>query len=384
MSRARVIPFPKDPVASAEQAGLRYVRNGEPGIRRLRSGKGFRYVAPAGGTVTDTATVQRIRSLVIPPAWTDVWICRSADGHLQAVGRDLKGRKQYRYHPSYRQQRDQTKYGRMLAFGKAIPLIRHRVEQDLKLPGLSRNKVLAAVVKLLESTCMRIGNDEYKHQNESYGLTTLQDHHVDVQGSKMHFNFRGKSGQQQSITLEDPRLAKIVKKVEEIPGYELFQYFDEAGNTCDVTSSDVNNYIREIAGDEFTAKDFRTWGGTGWAALIFEEIGPAESQTDIKKRTVEAIKAVSQKLGNRPATCRKYYVHPAILEAYSDGSLFDVLKSCTGSKREEQCVMQVVTASVSKVMERIEPVSSHPKRLSKSILPQTEVPGKRLTLRRSQ
>ena len=203
------------------------------------------------------------------------------------------------------------------------------------MPGLPKNKVLAAIVRLLERTCMRIGNDEYVKQNESFGLTTLQDDHVKVSGSKMRFKFRGKSGQQQDIELEDPRLAKIVKKCRDIPGWELFQYFDEAGEKCRITSTDVNNYIRDIAGEDFTAKDFRTWGGTGWAALVFEELGPAENDTDKKKRIVEAIKSVSSKLGNRPATCKKYYVHPAILEAYEDGSLFEALKTCSGSRREE-------------------------------------------------
>ena len=349
MGRARVIPFPKDPLLSAEVAGLRYVRDHEPGIRRLKSGRGFRYVKEDGSPVKDESTLRRIRSLVIPPAWTDVWICASEDGHLQAVGRDAKGRKQYRYHASYRYQRDQTKYSRMLDFGKALENIRARVEQDLKLPGMPREKVLAAVVKLLETTCMRIGNDEYKHQNDSYGLTTLQDHHVKVEGSRMKFRFRGKSGQQQEIELNDQRLAKIVKRCRDIPGYELFQYYDEAGNVSDVTSSDVNAYIRELAGEDFTAKDFRTWGGTGWAALALEQLGRCETEADTKKRVVEAIKEVSQRLGNRPATCRKYYVHPAVLEAYSDGSLFDSLKHFEGERRQEAVVMQVVQEYVKKL-----------------------------------
>ena len=240
----------------------------------------------------------------------------------------------------------------MLAFGAALPAIRKRIEEDLRLPGLPKNKVLAAIVRLLERTCMRIGNDEYVKQNESYGLTTLQDNHVKFQGSKMRFKFRGKSGQHQDIELEDPRLSKIVKKCRDIPGWELFQYLDESWRTCRITSTDVNNYIREITGEDFTAKDFRTWGGTGWAALVFEELGPAENATDTKKRIVEAIKSVSSKLGNRPATCKKYYVHPAILEAYKDGSLFEALKTCSGSRREETCVMTVVTNYVKKMAEQ--------------------------------
>jgi DNA topoisomerase-1 len=287
---------------------------------------------------------------VIPPAWTDVWICNRPDGHLQAVGRDAKGRKQYRYHPAYRHERDQNKFGRLLAFGKALEAIRARVEEDLKLPGLPRNKVLAAVVKLLETTCIRVGNDEYKEKNDSYGLTTLQDHHVRVAGSKIQFRFRGKSGQEQQIFLDDPRLAKVVRKCRDIPGYELFQYYDDAGNVCDVTSSDVNDYIREITGEDFTAKDFRTWGGTGWAALILDQMGRCETQTEAKKRTVEAIKAVAHRLGNRPATCRKYYVHPAILDAYSDGSLFDSLRKFEGEQRQEACVLEIVSAYVEKAV----------------------------------
>jgi DNA topoisomerase-1 len=365
--RARVIPFPKDPLLSAKAVGLRYVRDHEPGIRRMKAGKGFRYVGLDGKTIRDAETLRRIRSLVIPPAWTDVWICERPDGHIQAVGRDAKGRKQYRYHSAYRYQRDQTKYGRMLAFGQALPRIRERVDENLSLPGLPREKVLAAVVKLLERTCMRVGNGEYKAQNDSYGLTTLQDHHVEVRGSSMKFKFRGKSGQQQEVELDDPRLAKIVRKSRDLPGYELFQYYDEAGNVCDIASSDVNDYIREITGEDFTAKDFRTWGGTGWAALVLEEIGKAETQADVKKNVVEAIKRVSAKLGNRPATCKKYYVHPAILDAYSDGSLFDSLKACTGAHREETCVMQVVGAYAMKLAKDKEAAKDFTGKLRESI-----------------
>lgn len=345
MGRARVIPFPKDPLASAKVAGLRYVRDSEPGIQRLKAGKGFRYVRPDGKAV-DKTTLNRIRSLVIPPAWTNVWICARPDGHLQAVGRDAKGRKQYRYHTSYRYQRDQTKYGRMLSFGKALVQIRKRVEEDLKLAGLPREKVLATVVRLLETTCIRIGNEEYKEQNGSFGLTTLQDRHVQVEGSKIRFRFKGKSGQMQDVELSDPRLAKIVRHCRDIPGYELFQYYDETGAVCDVTSSDVNDYIREATGEDFTAKDFRTWGGTGWAALILEQLGRCETEAETKKSVVEAVRQVAQRLGNRPATCRKYYVHPAVLDAYSDGSLFDALKKAKGDRREEEVVMNVVSSYV--------------------------------------
>jgi DNA topoisomerase-1 len=367
VARAKVIPFLKDPTASAEAAGLRYVRDNEPGIHRLQAGDGFRYQDSNGDEITDEKTLKRIAALVIPPAWTDVWICKSPNGHLQAVGRDAKGRKQYRYHPSYRRQRDQTKFGRMLAFGKALTSIRTQVESDLRMQGLPRRKVLAGVVQLLESTCMRIGNDEYREQNKSYGLTTLHDRHVQVAGSRIRFRFKGKSGQQQDIELNDPRLAKLVKRCRDIPGYELFQYYDDEGNACEVTSSDVNEYIREIAGDDFTAKDFRTWGGTGWAALVLEQLGPSENQADTKKKVVDAVKEVSRRLGNRPATCRKYYVHPAVLEAYSDGSLFDALKKCEGERREEQCVMRLVTQYVDKLARDEEASRDFSKQLRESI-----------------
>jgi DNA topoisomerase I len=333
---------------AAEEAGLEYVSDSIPGISRVRKGDSFGYLDASGKPVTDEKTLSRIRSLVIPPAWTDVWICPSPYGHLQAVGRDAKGRKQYRYHSAYRHRRDETKYGRMLAFGAALPKIRQRIGRDLNLPGLPKNKVLAAILRLLERTCMRIGNEEYAKQNESYGLTTLQDNHVKITGATLRFKFRGKSGQHQDIELDDPRLAKIVKRCRDIPGWELFQYIDENGESCRITSTDVNAYIREITGEDFTAKDFRTWGGTGWAALVFEELGPAETAADVKKQIVEAIKAVSGRLGNRPATCRKYYVHPAIIEAYTDGSLFEALKDCTGARREETCVLKVVTGYVQK------------------------------------
>jgi DNA topoisomerase-1 len=372
VSRATVIPFPtKDPLVAAEQAGLEYTSDTVPGIKRVKHHDSFRYVHPDGKAVTDEPTLKRIRSLVIPPAWTDVWICASPYGHLQAVGRDAKGRKQYRYHPAYRSQRDQTKFGRMLAFGTALPKIRERVDEDLRLPGLSKNKVLATIIRLLDRTCMRIGNDEYAKQNDSFGLTTLHDKHVKIEGGKMRFKFRGKSGQFQDIELEDPRLAKIVKKCRDIPGWELFQYVDDNGESTRITSTDVNNYIREITGEDFTAKDFRTWGGTGWAALVFEELGPADNASDAKKRVVEAIKSVSAKLGNRPATCKKYYVHPAILDAYADGSLFQALGSCSGDRREEACVMTVVTSYVKKLAEQ-QDLSG---KLRKSLRAKGERPG---------
>ncbi len=354
----KIILFPADPLQSAVVAGLRYIREEGPGITRVPTGQGFRYLQPDGKPVADESEIRRINALAIPPAWTNVWICPSPAGHLQAVGRDAKGRKQYRYHSSYRQVRDQTKFGRMLAFGAALPKIRKQVEQDLKLPGLPKKKVLATVVRLLESTCMRIGNDEYARENSSYGLTTLRDKHVDISGSKMRFHFNGKSGQQQDIELNDPRLAKIVKSCRDIPGYELFQYIDEEGGHCRIDSSDVNTYLREITGEDFSAKDFRTWGGTGQAALALEEFGACECEADAKKNVVAAVKAVAAKLGNRPATCRKYYVHPAVIDAYMEGSLLDALKKVSGEGREEVCVITLIEKYVANLTaSKIQPKS---------------------------
>ena len=314
--RAKAV-LPVDPMESARAAGLRYVGDGRPGIRRKRSGKGFSYVGPDGSAVGDKATLERIRSLVIPPAWTDVRICPLANGHLQATGRDAKGRKQHRYHPHYRAIRDQVKFGRMNAFANALPRIRKRVREDLARQGMPREKVLATVVRLLETTLIRVGNDEYAKENDSFGLTTLRDEHVRVSGDKIRFRFRGKSGQQHEVELNGPRLARIVKRCQDLPGEELFQYLDDDGGVHDVTSDDVNTYLREIATDDFSAKDFRTWNGTILAAIALGECEECSDESDIKKNIVATIKQVSERSGNRPATCRKYYVHPAVLESYT-------------------------------------------------------------------
>ena len=300
----------------------------------------------------DRAELERIRSLAIPPAWTDVWICPLETGHIQAIGRDARGRKQYRYHPLYRQVRDATKFGRMIAFAAALPKIRKKVQADLDVSGLPKRKVLATVVRLLETTSIRVGNDEYAKTNGSYGLTTMKDHHVEISGRKMRFRFRGKSGLEHDVELTDRKLAKIVHDCQSIPGKELFHYVDDEGEICRIHSEDVNDYLREISGDEFTAKDFRTWIGTGHAVLALEEIGPCESQTAAKKNVVSAIKTVAAKLGNRPATCRKYYVHPAILDAYSEGTLFEALKRkadsgpAVGLRREEAGVLAIIEDTV--------------------------------------
>ncbi|HEY2016816.1 MAG TPA: DNA topoisomerase IB [Bryobacteraceae bacterium] len=297
-----------------------------PCIRRLRRGKSFRYLRPDGRPVREPRDLQRIRSLVIPPAWKDVWICGSANGHLQAYGWDAKGRKQYRYHPLYRKTRDETKFSRMLAFGAVLAKIRCAVDKDLGLKGLPKNKVIAAVVKLLDLTSVRIGNDEYARENNSFGLTTMRNRHVTIEGTKLLFRFRGKSGQEHAIELTDRRLARILKECQELPGYCLFEYLAEDGCVCRIDSDDVNQYIRELASDDFTAKDFRTWAGTVIMARELAALGPASSETAGKAAIVSAIKQVSRKLGNRPATCRKYYIHPAILDSYLDGSLFPVME----------------------------------------------------------
>jgi DNA topoisomerase-1 len=314
-----------DPVESAKAAGLRYVTDDEPGIRRVRRGKGFSYVDPQGRTVKDPKELARIKALAIPPAWTDLWICPRANGHLQATGRDAKGRKQYRYHADWRSVRDETKFGRMIAFGEALPKIRERVERDLSLRGLQRGKVLAAVVRLLETTLIRVGNKEYVKQNNSFGLTTLRDQHVDVSGSTLRFEFRGKSGQEHSVEMKDRRLARIVQQCRDLPGQKLFQYLDDEGVRQSVSSEDVNAYLRETTGEDFTAKDFRTWGGTVLALSALLEIGICESEKEANKAVVEAVKRVSAELGNRPAICRKFYVHPAVIEAYMEGRLAEAL-----------------------------------------------------------
>jgi DNA topoisomerase-1 len=318
---AEPMPTAPDPVESARAAGLRYMSDEMPGIRRRRSGKGWTYLDPSGKPITDPEERVRINSLAIPPAWTDVWICPRANGHIQATGRDARGRKQYRYHPDWRAVRDETKFGRMIAFALALPAIRERVDRDLSLRGMPREKVLAAVVRLLETTLIRVGNDEYARANDSYGLTTLRADHVDVEGSTIHFRFRGKSGVQHDVGVRDRRLARIVERCQDLPGEELFEYLDEAGEPRRVSSEDVNDYLREITGQDFTAKDFRTWGGTVLALFALRRMGTAGGVTESKKNVVEAVKQVAKALRNRPATCRKFYIHPAVLEAYAAGEL---------------------------------------------------------------
>ncbi len=315
-----------DPIQSAKAAGLRYVCDTTPGIRRVRAGKGFRYVGPDGKPVRDPKTLRRIRALAVPPAWTDVWVCPIANGHLQATGRDARGRKQHRYHAAWRRNRDETKYHRMVAFARALPRLRRRVEKDLALRGLPRRKVLAAIVRLLETTLIRVGNEEYARDNHSYGLTTLQDQHADIEGAHVCFHFRGKSGMEHEIDLTDRRLARIVQQCQDLPGQELFQWVDEEGEVHDVNSADVNDYLREVVGHEFTAKDFRTWAGTVLAARALQEFQTFDSQAQARRNVVRAIEEVARRLGNTRAVCRKCYVHPAVLDAYLDGTLLQTLR----------------------------------------------------------
>jgi DNA topoisomerase-1 len=335
-------------IDSAKTAGLRYVSDASPGVSRRRRGKGFYYISPAGKVVRDSASVRRIRSLGIPPAWEDVWICPNPDGHVQATGRDARGRKQYRYHPRWQKARDGTKYDRMLMFGRLLPKIRKRVAKDLATPGLSRDKILATVVRLLETTLIRVGNEEYARTNESFGLTTMRDRHVKVNGHSLRFEFRGKSGIQHAVALTDRRLARIVKESQDLPGYELFQYIDDQGTRKSIDSADVNAYLQRIAGQEFTAKDFRTWAGTVLAARALQECASFQSMTQAKRNVVSAIEAVAKRLGNTKTVCRKCYVHPEIVNAYIEGTLLQSLRKrvndeltrfCRDLPREELAVL---------------------------------------------
>ena len=304
-------------VDSASAAQLRYMRGDEPGIRRHRSGRGFTYRDDSGVAVRDKATLARIRALVIPPAWTDVWIAPSPNGHLQATGRDKKKRKQYRYHPRWRQVRDETKYERLIPFAAALPRIRQHVEEHLSLAGLPREKVLAMVVRLLETTFIRVGNEEYARNNGSYGLTTLRNRHVRVDGSRIELRFQGKSGQAHGVALTDRRLARLVRQLRDLPGQELFQYLHDGETPQPITSADVNQYVREISGEDFTAKDFRTWAGTLLAARHIAASNGADAN-DAKANAVSAVKDVARHLRNTVAVCRSCYIHPRVLEALSN------------------------------------------------------------------
>jgi DNA topoisomerase-1 len=329
------------------------VSDAAPGIARTRNGAGFVYRTRSGAVVRDKAVVNRIKALAIPPAWREIWICARADGHLQATGRDARGRKQYRYHPRWREVRDETKFGRMAAFAKALPRIRRRVRQDLARPGLPREKVLAAVVHLLEATRMRVGNEEYARENDSYGLTTLRARQVRVNGSTVKFRFRGKSGVWHELALSDRRLAAIVRRMRDLPGYELFQYVDEQGETRSVDAADVNAYLKAIAGEEFTSKDFRTWAGSVLAAEALHEFG--------SKRLPQAIEQVARQMGNTKAVCRKCYIHPVVIEACLDGRLAEAMsgrsaeacvKRLLARRRQQRSLVPVLRESLAKLRRR--------------------------------
>lgn len=309
-----------DAIEAARSAGLRYTVDGGPGITRHAAPNGFVYYAPDGTQIADAEVLERIRRLALPPAWQNVWICPHENGHLQATGRDARGRKQYRYHAQWRTVRDETKFARMAIFGRRLARLRARVEADLAKSGMPREKVLALVVRLLETTLIRVGNEEYARQNKSFGLTTMRNRHVHLSGSAMVFEFRGKSGKWHSVRLEDRRLARIMRNCLEIPGQELFQYVDADGHRQSIDSSDVNHYLHEISGHDFTAKDFRTWGGTVRALMVFSAMASAESRPS-RQHVNMAVKCVARQLGNTPAVCRKYYIHPIVIEAFENGRL---------------------------------------------------------------
>lgn len=319
------------PLTAAATAGLRYVRDEQPGISRRKCGDGFAYIAADGKIIRNATVLDRIRALAVPPAWTNVWICTDPRGHLQATGRDAKGRKQHRYHAAWRAHRDETKFDRLQAFADVLPLIRRRTNADLAQQGLPRTKVLATIVQLLEKSLIRVGNEEYARHNQSFGLTTLRARHVRVNGDTLRFQFRGKSGVRHSVKVNDRRLARVVKHCRDLPGQELFQYIDEAGEAQVVDSGDINGYLKEITGQDFTAKDFRTWSGTVLAATALREVPPQETKRETERCVNVAIEAVAGMLGNTPSVCRKSYVHPGVVDSYRDGSMATVFGRKTRS-----------------------------------------------------
>jgi len=346
-----------EPVDSAKAAGLRYVTDDRPGIKRVKRRGGFSYVDTAGKPIGDDKEIARIRKLAIPPAYSDVWISPDPRGHLQATGRDARGRKQYRYHPRWREVRDETKFDRMIAFAKALPSIRAAVARDLGKPGLPREKVLATVVTLLEATMIRVGNEEYAKTNDSYGLTTMHDEHVRISGDTVRFHFRGKSGREHTVSVRDKRLAKIVRQCRDIEGEELFQYVDENGERASISSQDVNAYLRQIAGDDFTAKDFRTWEGTLACALALAA-ERAGTKTDAKAHVVAAIKAVAERLGNTPAVCKKSYIHPGVIDEFLENGALALaerkVRKPTGGRHALSSDERRVLAFIEKLVTRDE------------------------------
>ena len=337
---------PIDPEAAAEAAGLVYVSDDGPGICRRRQGRYFAYYRADGSRITDRRVIDRINALAIPPAYTDVWICPRPNGHIQATGRDAKGRKQYRYHPRFRETRDSAKYERMLDFAEALPAIRAKVDEHMRRRGLPREKVLATVVHLLETTMIRVGNAEYAEQNKSFGLSTLRSRHVDVEGAELKFNFKGKSGKTWRLSVRDRRIARIVKSIQELPGQHLFQYVDDDGEVREVGSADVNDYLREISGRDITAKDFRTWTGTVLTALCLAAAEQADSDTATKRILKDAIAKVAEQLGNTPAVCRKAYIHPEVIGAFTERALVLKIGKPTGKgaalRAEEKAVYDLL------------------------------------------
>jgi DNA topoisomerase-1 len=350
-----------DPELHAEEAGLRYLTDDVPGVRRRRAGKGFVYIGPGGRRITDADRIAWYKRLAIPPAWTDVWISPIRSGHLQATGRDAKGRKQYRYHPRWRAVRDEAKYARLIKFARALPRIRRRTDRDLRRRGLPREKVLALVVRLLEATLIRVGNEEYARDNDSYGLATMLDRHVTGNGSGLRFTFKGKSGRQHEIPVRDRRLARLVAQVQELPGQDLFQYLDTDDRRQSIDSGAVNDYLREISGDDFTAKDFRTWAGTVAASMALRDFLEIDDQAGRKKAVVRAIETVARQLGNTPTVCRACYVHPDVVEAFLEGTMVEALSErVRGAGRgmhalrpEEAAVLGLLQARLARERRRV-------------------------------
>lgn len=341
------------PREAAESAGLTYVHDDEPGIRRKRAGRGFAYFDPKGRTIRDPETIARLKALAVPPAYTDVWICPDPTGHIQATGRDARGRKQYRYHPRFRDLRDTTKFEHLVAFAEALPAIRARVDADMRKRTLTREKVLATVVHLLETTLIRVGNRDYARQNESYGLTTLDERHVDVEGTRLRFLFTGKGGKEWRLELRDRRVAGTIRKLEDLPGQRLFQWLDEDGHRHAVESADVNAYLREITGADITAKDFRTWAGTVLATLALAQCEAVETASAAKKTLKAAIETVAARLGNTPTICRRCYVHPQVPEAYLEGGLAHEIgrahaDESTGLEPDEAAVLRFLRARLAR------------------------------------
>jgi DNA topoisomerase-1 len=341
-SRSNPRAIADEPERSARLAGLRYVTDQTPGFRRHRSGRGFSYRDAEGRILRDRGILRRIRALAIPPAWNDVWICPLPHGHIQATARDAKGRKQYRYHARWREVRDDNKFDRMIAFGEALPALRKRTDEDLSQSGLPRSKILATVVRLLELTLIRVGNEEYARANASYGLTTLRSGHVAISGRNLKFRFRGKSAKTHEIEISDRRLAAVVKRCRALPGHELFQYLDEEGRQQSIDSSDVNDYLRTSTGEDFTAKDFRTWAGSVLAAQTLSAMKVGESEAELKHAVAEAIKLVALRLGNTPATCRKHYVHPAVIDAFLSGELKTEASAGGAPSTDEASLLRVL------------------------------------------